>query len=67
MPTEISREEVIRMRASGAQLIEVMPEKEYEEEHLPAAINIPLKKLDSKADVVLDRDEALIVYCNDYQ
>jgi rhodanese-related sulfurtransferase len=67
MPTEISRGDVITMTVSGAQLIEVLPEEEYEEEHLPAAINIPLKKLDSKADVVLDRDEALIVYCNDYQ
>lgn len=67
MPTEINREETRAMAASGAQLIETLPIGEYEEERLPGAINIPLKKLDSQTVARLDRNKPVIVYCYDYQ
>lgn len=34
-----------RLTDAGALLIEVLPEREYTEEHIPGALNIPLKKL----------------------
>jgi 3-mercaptopyruvate sulfurtransferase SseA len=44
MPTPIERQEVQRLLAvEQAQLVEVLPAAEYEDEHLPGAINIPLK------------------------
>lgn len=46
MPIDIHRDDVQRLVAEGAQLVEVLPEKEYTEEHLPGAINTPLRKLD---------------------
>ena len=46
MPTEIWRDEVCQMVAGGAALVEVLPAEEYEAEHLPGAINIPLPQLD---------------------
>ncbi len=51
----------------GAQLVEVLPRKEYEQEHLPGAINIPLKSLDEASIAQLNRDAPVIVYCHDYQ
>jgi rhodanese-related sulfurtransferase len=51
--------------AAGAQLVEVLPEAEYREEHLPGAINIPLKKLDASTAQQLDRARAVVVYCWD--
>jgi rhodanese-related sulfurtransferase len=45
------------------QLVEVLPREEYEEEHLPGAINLPLKEFDP---AVLDRERPVIVYCWDY-
>ena len=46
MPTPISRREVQRlMRDEGAQLVEVLPRQEFEDEHIAGAINIPLKRL----------------------
>jgi rhodanese-related sulfurtransferase len=51
--------------AAGAQLVEVLPEAEYREEHLPGAINIPLKTLDAASAQQLDRTRAVIVYCWD--
>jgi len=50
----------------GAQLVEVLPTEEYAEEHLPGAINIPLKRLDAESTAVLDKHEPVIVYCWDY-
>jgi rhodanese-related sulfurtransferase len=51
--------------AAGAQLVEVLPEAEYREEHLPDAINIPLKQLDATSAQQLDPARAVIVYCWD--
>lgn len=40
---EIGRDEVRRLVSDEAgQLVEVLPAKEYEEEHLPGAVNLPL-------------------------
>jgi rhodanese-related sulfurtransferase/CBS domain-containing protein len=67
MPTEIQRDEVRRMVAGGARLVEVLPAKEYEAEHLPGAINIPLQQLDRQTTAPLPQDQPLIVYCYDLQ
>lgn len=67
MPTPIERDHVQRLLAEGAQLVEVLPEAEYEDEHLPGAVNIPLKTLDRQTTRQLDRGRPVIVYCYDYQ
>ncbi|HBY95445.1 MAG: rhodanese-like domain-containing protein [Ardenticatenaceae bacterium] len=67
MPIEIHRNEVLRLVAEGAQLVDVLPGREYEDEHLPGAINIPLKTLDRQTTAQLRRDRPVIVYCHDYQ
>ena len=50
---------------AGAQLVEVLPEPEYAEEHLPGAVNIPLKTLDADSTAQLDKTKAVVVYCWD--
>jgi rhodanese-related sulfurtransferase len=67
MPTPIDRQRVKQLLADGAQLVEVLPAAEYEDEHLPGAINIPLKELDRETTRRLDRGRPVIVYCYDYQ
>lgn len=67
MPTPIDRDELQRLIAVGGQLVEVLPAAEYEEEHLPGAINIPLKELDRERTRQLERERPVIVYCHDYQ
>ncbi len=66
MPTAVFRDEVKRLVDEGAQLVEVLPAEEYEEEHLPGAINIPLKELDRESVTRLRRDAPVIVYCHDH-
>jgi rhodanese-related sulfurtransferase len=67
IPTNIDRYGVQRLGAEGAQLVEVLPPKDYEDEHLPGAINIPLKQLDRKTTTILDRNQPVIIYCYDNQ
>jgi rhodanese-related sulfurtransferase len=68
VPTAIFRAEVRRLvQEEGAQLVDVLPRGEYEEDHLPKAINIPLKELDRETIARLNRDALVIVYCHDYQ
>jgi rhodanese-related sulfurtransferase len=67
MPTNIDRHQVQRLCEEGAQLIEVLPAEVYEDEHLPGAINIPLKHLDRQAIVSLRRGQPIVVYCHDSQ
>lgn len=67
MPKGIDRDEVQRLLRNGAQLVEVLGEDEYEAEHLPGAINIPLRRLDQEAAARLNRERPVIVYCYDYQ
>jgi rhodanese-related sulfurtransferase len=49
----------------GAQLVEVLPPEEFEEDHLPRAINIPLRRIDLEATTRLALDRPVIVYCWD--
>jgi rhodanese-related sulfurtransferase len=67
MPTAIDRSRLQELVAAGAQLVEVLPRDEYEDEHLPGAINIPLKELNRETAQQLERSRAVIVYCYDYQ
>lgn len=65
MATRIDVEEVQALLAEGAQLVEVLPADEYEEQHLPGAISIPLKALNADTTAVLERGRPVIVYCWD--
>jgi rhodanese-related sulfurtransferase len=68
MPASIDRHELQRLLAEQeAQLVEVLPADEYADEHLPGAINIPLKELDQETTGRLDRARPVIVYCYDGQ
>jgi rhodanese-related sulfurtransferase len=62
--TLIDREAVREMVKRGAQLVEVLPAKEYEEDHLPGAVSHPLRQIDKEANQ-LDRNRPVIVYCWD--
>jgi len=65
MPTEINRSQVQSLVNGGAQLVEVLPADEYEEDHLPGAISLPLRRLETEAVRLLERTRPVIVYCWD--
>jgi rhodanese-related sulfurtransferase len=66
MPIEIGSDEVQRLvRDEKATLLDVLPEEEFVEEHLPGAVNLPLKKLTADAVSGIDRSRPVIAYCHD--
>jgi len=64
MPTPIDRHEVGRLAQRGAQLVEVLPREEYEEQHLPGAVNVPVGRIE-RAHETLDTGRPVVVYCWD--
>ncbi len=66
MPTDIGVEEAQRLiREDDALLLEVLPRDEYAEEHIAGATNVPLKELTLDSVSGIDRDRAVVVYCDD--
>jgi len=65
MSSPIDRDQLQKLVAQGAQLLEVLPADEYREDHLPGARSIPLSQIDRESAVALDANRAVIVYCWD--
>ncbi len=65
MPRVIGLDETRLLIDRGAQVVEVLPQKEFEEEHLPGAVNVPLKTLTRDGARALDEDRPVVVYCWD--
>jgi rhodanese-related sulfurtransferase len=62
----ISRDEVRRlMDQEDAQLVDVRARVEYDEEHIPGAVNLPVKELNATTAQRLDRTRPVITYCHD--
>jgi rhodanese-related sulfurtransferase len=49
VPIIIDRHQVQRLVGTGAQVVEVLPRHEYDDEHLPGALHLPLKHLNGRA------------------
>lgn len=62
---EVNRDEVRQLIDDGAQVLEVLGREEFDEDHLPGAMNIPLRRLDDEATATLDRGRPVVVYCWD--
>ena len=64
---EITREE-LRAKLDGGEdviIVEALPQKYYEDAHLPGAINIPHTEVDRLAPRLLpDRSAQIVVYCS---
>ena len=66
MVREIDRERVRRLMERGAQIVDVLPAQEYGEDHLPGAINLPLRRIETEARQVLDPSRPVVVHCADF-
>lgn len=64
MVTLIDRDRLQELVRKGAQLVEVLPAEEYQEDHIPGAVSHPLRQIEAGA-ASIDRDRPVIVYCWD--
>jgi rhodanese-related sulfurtransferase len=62
---EIRRHEVQQLVEKGAQVVDVLPAEEYQEDHLPGAISLPLRRIETEARTALDPSRPVVVYCWD--
>ncbi len=62
---DLQRQDVQDLMAKGAQVVEVLPADEFEEDHLPGAINILLRNIETEAEKRLDKSRPVVVYCWD--
>ncbi len=63
MPTAIDRTELLQLvEKEDAQIIDVLPEREYSEAHIPRAISLPLRRLNAETVSALIRDKPVVVY-----
>jgi rhodanese-related sulfurtransferase len=65
MTQVIDRERVRSLMEQGAQVVDVLPAQAYAEDHLPGAVNLPLRKIETEAKRLLDPDRPVVVYCAD--
>ena len=66
MPTVIDRDRVRQLvEQEAAQLVEVLPRAEYDDEHLAGASSLPLKQLNAATAATLDRIRPVVTYCHD--
>jgi rhodanese-related sulfurtransferase len=65
MMQELERQGVQDLIEKGVQVVEVLPAEEFEEDHLPGAINLPLRKIETEAKERLDPSQPVILYCWD--
>ncbi|MBW3590062.1 MAG: rhodanese-like domain-containing protein [Actinobacteria bacterium] len=67
MPRFIGLDEMEDLLATSAQVVEVLPESQYQEKHLPGAMNIDLEDFSDESLSRLEKDKPVVVYCWDFQ
>ena len=65
MVRTIGYAEITAAAPGELQLVEVLPQSNYREMHLPNAESIPLKRLDRDAVGHLKPEQTVVVYCWD--
>jgi rhodanese-related sulfurtransferase len=63
--TTIKIADLHELIAGGAQIVEVLPRRDFEQLHLPGAISLPLAELNAETAARLDRVRDVVVYCWD--
>jgi phage shock protein E len=62
----ITRDELRRLVSEeAAQIVDVLSPVEYDEEHIPGAISLPIRELDAATARRLDPSQPVITYCHD--
>ncbi|HVL07238.1 MAG TPA: rhodanese-like domain-containing protein [Acidimicrobiales bacterium] len=60
-----SRDDLRRLVEEGAQLVEVLENRQFRAAHLPGAVHIPAWELTRERAEELDRSRPVVVYCFD--
>ncbi|HEX2192020.1 MAG TPA: rhodanese-like domain-containing protein [Acidimicrobiales bacterium] len=65
MPRSIGRNRVRELLDGGAQIVEVLEERQYRAAHLPGAVRLPPRDLTRAWAAELDPERPVVLYCYD--
>jgi Rhodanese-like domain len=65
LATWMNENRQVAIGLEGAQLVEVLPKEEFDEQHLPGAIHLPLRRIDAGIRASLDPERPVVLYCWD--
>ena len=65
MSRSVGRDRVRELLEQGAQIVEVLEERQYRAAHLPGAVHVPVRELTRERAAELDADRPVVVYCYD--
>jgi rhodanese-related sulfurtransferase len=61
----VDHRDVLRVIAEGGQIVDVLPSHEYRAAAIVGAIHLPLPRLLDDAELLLDKNKPVVVYCRD--
>lgn len=65
MVTPIDRGRLLELiDREQAQIVNVLPSEEYDEEHIPGSVSIPLSELTAEIAARLSSDRPVVTYCH---
>lgn len=68
MADVITHEDVRRLSAAGAVVVEALPNEYYEASHIPGAVNLPLDATDEDiVEALPDQAADVVVYCSNLE
>lgn len=56
-------DQILEMIKGGAKVVDVRSAEEYEDEHFPNAINIPVNTIQTRTAELGNKDAPIVVYC----
>jgi rhodanese-related sulfurtransferase len=62
---DIEHQELVALRAAGAQIVETLGDPEFRAAHIAGAKHLPLRRVLHDARYQLDFDKPVITYCQD--
>jgi rhodanese-related sulfurtransferase len=65
MSRQIDLEGLRRLMDQGAQVVDVLPARAFGEDHIPGAVNLSLRSIETEARQILDAHRPTVVYCGD--
>jgi rhodanese-related sulfurtransferase len=63
MVTDINRQTLLELIDAGAQIVDVLPEREFNSGHIPGAVSIPLKTLTAETVSIPRACSSVFSFC----
>lgn len=68
MVKKITRDQLIEMiEATKMKLVDVLGGENFEQEHIPGSISLPLEEIEKRALTLFQKEDLIVVYCASFE